>query len=154
MKESRATNIKFLAADGKLSELQDFLETGYTQLEINIALENAITYSKIETAEYLISLGADLTNYDYRGTFNAVHNNELEGLKFAVDNGVDINVSNGRLLNTSILTAYNKKDATIFKWLLANGADVVYLSDDIMNAFGTDDLKRIIKHHTTPLRKI
>ena len=39
---------------------------------------------------FLISLGAELSNYDYQGTYYAVHNNELEGLQFAVNNGVDI----------------------------------------------------------------
>ncbi len=148
MKESKASKIELLAGDGNLNELKNLLMTGYTQLEIDVALENSIAYSKIETAEYLISLGADLSNYDYQGTYYAVHNNEFEGLKFAVGNGVDINVNKGQLLNTAIVTAYNEKDATILKWLLDKGADITYLSDDIMSIFGTDELKEIIKHHT------
>lgn len=42
MKESRSTKIELLAGDGNLSELKNLLKTDYTQLEIDVALENAI----------------------------------------------------------------------------------------------------------------
>lgn len=148
MEESRSAKIEILAGDGNLTELKSLLEPGHTQLEIDVALENAIAYSQLETAEYLISIGADLSNYDYQGTYYAVHNNEIEGLKFAIQKGVDININNGQLLNTAIITVYNTKDPTTLKYLLDNGADTNLLSKATMDAFGTDEIKEIIKNAT------
>src|SRR6478735_12529339 len=96
----RDTEIEILAGHGDIAQLKALFESGYTQHEIDIALENAIAYSQIATAEYLLSLGADFLNYDFQGVYYAAHNNELQGLKFAIENGVDINVNNGMLLNT------------------------------------------------------
>ncbi|CAM1366519.1 hypothetical protein [Tenacibaculum xiamenense] len=148
MEDSRKIKIEALAGDGNLTELKSLLEPGHTQLEIDVALENAIAYSQIETAEYLISNGADLSNYDYQGTYYAVHNNEIEGLKFAIQKGVDININNGQLLNTAIITVYNTKDPTTLKYLLDKGADTKLLSKDIMASFGTYEIKEIIKNAT------
>ena len=98
-------------------------ESSYSQLEIDIALENAIAYSQIRVAEYLLSLGADFSNYDYQGEYYAAHNNELEGLKFAISMGVDINIRNGMLLNIGVETAMNTKSTELVEWLIRNGAD-------------------------------
>ena len=148
MEESRIAKIELLAGDGNLTELKSLLEPSHTQLEIDVALENAIAYSQIEVAKYLISIGADLSNYNYQGTYYAVHNNEIEGLKFAIQKGVDININNGQLLNTAIITAYNTKDSTMLNYLLENGADTKLLSKTTMDAFGTDEIKEIIKNAT------
>lgn len=148
MEDSRSIKIEVLAGDGNLTELKSLLEPGHTQLEIDVALENAIAYSQIETAEYLISHGANLSNYDYQGTYYTVHNNEIEGLKFAIQKGVDININNGQLLNTAIITVYNTKDPATLKYLLNKGADTKLLSKDIMDSFGTDEIKEIIKNAT------
>ena len=55
MKLSRQYQIEDFAGGGKLNELISILSDNYTQLELDIALENAIAYSQIETAEYLLS---------------------------------------------------------------------------------------------------
>ncbi|WP_435263281.1 hypothetical protein [Tenacibaculum sp. nBUS_03] len=148
MKDSRSIKIEVLAGDGNLTELKSLLEPGHIQLEIDVALESAIAYSQIETAEYLVSIGGNLSNYEYQGTYYAVHNNEVEGLKFAIQKGVDVNINKGQLLNTAIITVYNTKDPTTLKYLLDKGADPKLLSKDIMDAFGIDEIKEIIKKHT------
>lgn len=147
--ESRLTKIEILAGNGNIDDLKQILEPDYTQLEVDVALENAIAYSQIKTAEYLLSLGADISNYDYQGAYYAVHNDELEGLKFAIENGVDINVNNGMLLNTGIETAINAKSTELVKWLLDNGANSKLLtiqSLKLITDYGTDDLKGIIEN--------
>jgi len=145
MEESRATKIEIVAGDGNLKELKSLLEPSHTQLEKDVALENAIAYSQIETAKYLLSLGADLSNYDYQGVYYAVHNNELEGLKFAINHGVDVNINNGQLINTAIITTFNTKDPSTLKYLLDKGADISLILRETINAFGTDQIKEIIK---------
>lgn len=144
MKESREHIIEKLSGDGNLEELKTIIGINHTQLEINIALENALAYSKVEIAEYLLSLGADISNYDYQGVYYAVHNNEIEGLKFAIKNGVDINLNGGQLINTSIITAYNEKDVSILKWLIKNGADTSLISIETLNTFSNSEIKEII----------
>ena len=146
MEETREYLIERLPGLGKLEDLKLLLEPKHTQEEINIALGNAIACSKIEVAEYLISLGADISHWDYEGIYYAVHNNEVEGLKFSVEQGVDVNINNGQLLNTSIITAYNEKDTTILKWLLENGADISLLSKKTLSAFETEQIKEVIKN--------
>jgi hypothetical protein len=147
MEVSRQQTIEILAGDGKLDELTELLTPGYTQLEIDIALENAIAYSQINTAGYLLSLGARFSNHEYQGVYYSVNNNELEGLKFAILNGVDIDVNNGMLLNTSIVTAINTKSVELVKWLLGNGADAKLLTQQslkLMEDFGSPELKMAI----------
>ena len=149
--DSRQTQIEMFAGDGNIEELKELFESGYTQSEIDTALDNAIAYSKIETAEYLLSLGADFSNYGYNGVYYAVHNNELEGLKFATSNGVDININNGMLLNESIMTAINTKSVELIQWLLHNGANPKLLttqSTKLINEYGTDELKNLMKNAT------
>ena len=149
--ESRQTQIETFAGDGNIEELKMLFESSYNQLEIDIALASSIAYSQIKTAEYLLSLGASFSNYDYDGTYYAVHNNEIEGLKFAISNGVDINVNNGMILNVSIETATNTKSIELTKWLLDNGADPKLLtkkSMKLINEYGTNELKNLIKNAT------
>lgn len=145
----RQSNIELLAGyRGKLDELKILLGQSFTQLEIDTALGNAIAYSCIDTADYLLNLGARLDHYDYDGVYYAVHNNQLEGLKYAISKGVDINVNEGMLLNTSIITTTNTKDIAIIKWLLDNGANINYLTKDslfILDKYGTRELKDLIK---------
>ena len=146
---SRQTQIELLAGEGNIEELQKLFESGYNQLEIDTALENAIAYSQIKTAEYLVSLGADLSNHNYQGAYYAVHNNELNGLKFAISKGVDINVNKGMLLNESIMTATNSKSIEMIKWLLDNGANPKLLSSQslrLLEDYGTDELKNLIEN--------
>jgi len=148
---SRQTQIELLAGEGNIEELQKLFESGYNQLEIDTALENAIAYSQIKTAEYLVSLGADLSNHNYQGAYYAVHNNELNGLKFAISKGVDINVNKGMLLNESIMTATNSKSIEMIKWLLDNGANPKLLSSQslrLVEDYGTDELKNLIENAT------
>ena len=149
--DNRLTQIEIFAGNGNLIELKEILGSGYSQLEIDVALENAIAYSQIETADYLLELGADFSNYNYQGVYYTAHNNELKGLKYAVKKGVDINVNNGMLLNTSIVTFINMKEIDMIKWLLENGADTKYLSDDskdLIDRYGTDELIGLIKNAT------
>jgi hypothetical protein len=149
--ESRQTKIEILAGDGNIVDLMKILEPDHTQLEIDIALENAIACSQIKTAEYLLFLGADISSHDCNGAYYAAHNNELKGLKFAIENGVDINVDNGMLLNTGIITAINTKDIELIKWLFDNGANPKLLTTQclkIVVEFGTNELKTLIKNAT------
>lgn len=149
--ESRQNKIELLAGDGNIDELKKLFESGYTQSELDSALENAIAYSQIQMALYLLSLGADISSYGYNGVYYAVHNNELEGLKFAIANGVDINVNNGMLLNTGIETATNKKSINLIKWLLDNGANPKLLTDQsikLISNYGTQELKNLIENAT------
>ena len=148
MEETREYLIEKLPGDGKLEELKKLLESGHTQKEIDIALGNAIAYSHTEVAKYLISLGADISHWDYDGVYYSVHNNEIEGLKFAIGQGVDVNINNGQLLNTAVITVYNTQDPTILKYLLENGADTKLLTKKTMDAFETDEIKEIIKNAT------
>ncbi|HWK02430.1 MAG TPA: hypothetical protein VNS58_02285 [Puia sp.] len=148
MEESRILKIETLAGDGKIVELKKLFENGYNQQEIDVALENAIAYSQIQTAEYLLLLGADFSNYEYQGVYYAVHNNELEGLRFAISKGVDINIKNGMLLNTCIETAINTKSTEMIEWLINNGANINLLTKQtlaLIDKWGKDELKVAIK---------
>lgn len=150
MEESRKYLIERLSGDGKLEELKKVLGSEYSQLEIDVALENAIAYSKVETAEFLISIGADISNYDYQGVYYAVHNNELEGLKFSIGQGVNIN--NGQLINTAIITAYNTKDISILEYLIEQGADIGLIDPNTLRAFDTDQINKSLKNVKTASR--
>ncbi len=153
MEESRQYKIETLAGDGNLLELKTILESGYTQLEIDIAFENAIAYSQLETADYLLSLGADFSNYNYQGVYYAVHNNELEGLKYSISNGVDVNINKGILLNTAVMTVINTKDTKILKWLLENGADTKYLNSEsleFVKRYRTEEIEGLISKYSVP----
>ncbi len=149
MNLDRQSNIELLAGyKDKLDELKMLLGQSYTQLELDTALENAIAYSRIDTADYLLTLGARFENHNYQGVYYAVHNNELEGLKYAISKGVDINLNEGQLLRTSIITTINSKDLTLIKWLLENGASVKYLNHEhfeLIDRYGTKEFKELIK---------
>ena len=154
MEESRDYLIERFAGWGKLDELKKLLEPTHTQEEIDIALGNAIAYSQIETAKYLVSLGADISHWNYDGVYYAVHNNELEGLKFSISMGVDINVLEGMILNTGIITAINTKETALVEWILENGADPSLLTVEslvIVQRYGTTELNEIIKDATKDL---
>lgn len=147
MKLSRQYQIEDFAGGGKLNELISILSDNYTQLELDIALENAIAYSQIETAEYLLSEGAKFSNHDYQGTYYAVHNNELDGLKFVIQNGVDININNGMIINTSILSSINSKSNDLLIWILKNGGDPNLLNNqNLYIAYSSEniELKKIL----------
>lgn len=145
MEETREYLIERLSGDGKLEELKKLLKSGHTQKEINIALGNAVAYSQIEVAEYLMSQGADISHWDYFGVYYSVHNNEIDGLKFAIRQGVDVNLNNGQLLNTAVIAIYNTKDPTILKYLLDKGAGPNLLTIETMDVFGTDKIKEVIE---------
>lgn len=147
MELSRQYQIENFAGGGKLNELISILSDNYTQLELDIALENAIAYSQIETAEYSLSKGAKFSNYNYQGTYYAAHNNELEGLKFAIQNGVHININNGMIINTSILSSINSKSNDLLIWILQNGGDPNLLTNqNLYIAYSSEniELKKIL----------
>jgi uncharacterized protein len=149
--ESRLPKIEDLAIAGDTEELQKLFKSGYTVAELNTALDDAISYSQIQTAEYLISLGADFSFYGYNGVYYAAHNNELEGLKFAIAKGVDINFNNGILLNTGIVTAMNTKSVQLVGWLLENGANpslITKQSLKMVDDFGNEELKTLLANAT------
>mgnify|MGYP000241736071 FL=1 len=151
MEESRNYNIERLAGDGNLEELKHLLGSDFTQEEIDIALSNALAYSKTETAEFLISIGADISWGNFDGVYYAVHNDELEGLKYSISKGIDINERQGMILNTSIMTATNTKSTNLVKWILDNGANPNLLSKDskdVVHRYGTEELKELIKNAT------
>ncbi|HCW63158.1 MAG TPA: hypothetical protein DG752_00665 [Leeuwenhoekiella sp.] len=137
-----------LAGDGNLTELKKVFDLGYSQLELDLALGNAIAYSRIETADYLLGLGAEFSNYDYEGVYFTAHNNELDGLKYVIGKGVDININDGMLLNTAIMTSINTQDIEMVQWLIDNGADLNYLtasSKGLIDRYGSEELRNIIK---------
>jgi uncharacterized protein len=147
MEKSRLPTIQTLAGDGNIEELKKILGSNYTQTELNDAFEMSIAYSQIQIAEYLLTLGAEFSYNDYEGVYYAAHNNKLEGLKFSISNGVDINVNDGMLLKTSIQTATNTKEIKIVEWLLDNGANPKHLTKSLLqvvNNYGTDELKKLI----------
>lgn len=147
--EIRQTKIERLAGDGDIDALEKVFESGHTQSEIDSALENAIAYSQITTAQYLLALGADIRANNCNGAYYAAHNNELAGLRFAVENVVDINTNNGMLLNTAIITAVNSKSIEMVKWLLENAGNTKLLTTDSLKLvldFGTKELKTLIKN--------
>ena len=149
MNESRQTKIEVLAGNGNLQELILELSDKYNQFEIDIALGNAIAYSQIAVAEYLISIGADFSTDDYDGVYYVVHNNEIEGLKYAISKGVDININNGMLINCCIMTSINSKDNEMLKWLLENGANVELLTENsikLVTTYGSNELLNLITH--------
>lgn len=133
MESTRQTQIEILSGEGNLSELTSLLGNKYTQLEIDIALENAIAYSQIKMAKHLLMLDANFSNYDYQGVYYAVHNNEIEGLKFAIENGVDIDINEGMIINTSILTCINNESNEIIKWIINKGANLSLLTTENIN---------------------
>lgn len=144
MEASTMMKIEELSCHGNLIELQEIFKSGYSQSEIDIALAGTIAYSHIETAEYLLSLGADFSNYNYESVYCAAHNNESEGLKFAISKGVDINVNNGMILNTCIVTAFNAKSTEMLKWVLDNGADINLVSNENIDAFGNVEIRELM----------
>jgi hypothetical protein len=148
---NRQTQIEQLAGDGELEELKKLLEPTNSQPELDVALTNAIAYSRLGVAKCLLELGANIESLNYEGVYYAVHNNELEGLKFSVDQGVDVNILKGSLINTSIETAMNTGDCEILKWLLANGANPKLISRNskrIAKRHGTLELQQIVKDAT------
>ncbi len=152
MEDVRGENIEILAGDGDLEGLKSLFELGYTTFEINVALGVAIAYSQIKVAEYLLSLGADISHYDYDAVYYAVHNNELEGLKFSIAKGVDVNVNNGQLLNTAVVVSMNVKNIVLLKWLIDNGADLQLLFPDMIRVakkFGSTELKDFLFENNT-----
>jgi hypothetical protein len=144
---ARMGRIETMAGDGATGELRQLFASGYSQEEIDSALGNAIAYSQLETAEYLLSLGADFAADGYNGVYYAAHNDELEGLKFAISRGVDVNIENGMLLNTAVETVCNTKNNEMVEWLLQNGAAIELLSPrtvELAINWGSDELKAII----------
>lgn len=125
-----------------MTALKELFSSGYSQLELDIALENAIAYSQIEVADYLLTLGAKFSSNGYQGVYYAVHNDEIEGLKYAIQKGVDINVNNGMLLNAAVVTYLNTKDIQMIKWMMANGANTKLSrsSIDLIERCGTEEL--------------
>ncbi|MGB3586382.1 MAG: ankyrin repeat domain-containing protein [Tunicatimonas sp.] len=150
MENARQNKIEDLACEGKLVELKTLIECGFSQAEIDTALVNAIAYSQISTAKYLLSLGADIFAHGCNGLYYAVHNNELEGVKFSISKGIDINTDNGMPINTSIFTSTNSGNTEITKWLIKNGADPKLLTVEslrIAKQYGTGDLKSLLKQY-------
>lgn len=148
MSLDRRSIIISLAVEGHLESLKAVLGENPKQIELDIALENSIAYSFTEVAEFLLSKGANFAHNNYEGSYYAVHNNELKGLKFLISKGVDINVNNGMLLNASIFTSINEKEYEITKWLVLNGADKSLLTEksfQLIDNYGTNELKEILK---------
>lgn len=147
MENSRQFYLDKYAGDGNLEEIKNILNSGFSQFEIDSALSNAIAFSKIEIAEYLINIGANISWGNFEGVYFAVNNNEIEGLKYSISKGVKINFNHGMILNTSILTYINTNSIEITKWIIENGADVKLLSKnsiDLINKYGNDYLRGIL----------
>ena len=148
MSDSRISRIEDAASEGNLSNLKEILETGFRQIEIDAGLVCAVAYSHVEVGEYLLCLGADLSYDNNSAAYYAVHNNQIEGLKFAVKNGVNVNANNGHLLNEAVVTAFNQKDLTILTWLLERGAKKTMLTKSTMKHCATPEIKRVVNKYT------
>lgn len=149
MTQTRSNCIEQLAGDGALDQLKNILGKQPNQFDLDIALENAIAYSQLETAEYLLSVGADLSHQNYQGTYYAAHNGEAEGVKYAISKGVDMNINDGMILNTSIVSSINTQSTKMLQWILENGADLNYLTSDswnLINTYGNKELKNMIEN--------
>ncbi|UTW63191.1 hypothetical protein KFE98_03270 [bacterium SCSIO 12741] len=148
MNESRTYQIERLAGEGSTKKLLEVLSETYTQEEMDMALCNALAYSRIETCEQLISMGADISWGNHNGVYYAVHNDEIDGLMYSISKGVDLNTENGMILNTAVMTATNTKNNSMVKWILESGGDPKLLSQDSLNTvekFGNEELKTIIR---------
>jgi ankyrin repeat protein len=148
-------DIEDAAMKGHLDELKTALDSGYAQSDIDNALGLAIAYARIDIADYLIGIGGDLSHHSYDGVYYAVNNNQLDGLKYAVMKGVDINVRNGMILNMSIQTAINSNNIEMVEWILSNGGDPNLLSHDsrrLVQDFGSSDLKALIERVSSDIR--
>lgn len=105
MEKARVYKIEIFVGDGELEKLKEILGKNPSQEDLDIALINAIAYSQLETADALLLLGASFSNYNYQAVYYAVHNDELEGLQYAISKGVDINIQQGMVLrNLSKIT--------------------------------------------------
>ncbi len=148
---SRDYKIERLSGLGDLEGLKKLFEPTYSQEELDLALINAIAFSKIEVAGYLLSLGADFSRDTYRGSYYAAHNSELLGLKFSISNGVNVNINNGMLLNVSIIAAINTRNVESVKWLFENGADSSLISEsslEVAKKFGNSELQSLLAKWT------
>lgn len=148
MEQDRKYQIELFSGDGELEEIKELFTDGCTQTELNIALMNAIAYSQIAVAEYVLDMGAEWGYLEYESIYYAVHNNELEGLKFAIARGVDINVKRGLILNTCIYISVYHDNLEMINWVLANGAQLKYLRTEpikIINEHRSEELKSIFK---------
>lgn len=148
MVEDREFKIEQLSEEGNLEELKDVLGSDYSQEEIDLALSIAIAFANIETANYLISLDADISWKNYEGAYYAIHNDKMEGLQFAISQGVDVNVNEGMFLNASVMSSTNTQNIEIVEFLLSKGADINLLSKDMKNVakgFGSNQLTKLLK---------
>ena len=144
MEDSRETQIEILSGEGKLSELKELLGSEYNQKEIDIALDSAISYSKVDVANYLLDIGANFSEDQWESTINCVVNNQIEGLEIALKHGLNINHNKGVLLNEAIVTAYNEKDTKVLRFLIENGANKTLIKNDILNSFQTDEILNLV----------
>ena len=138
--------IETAANEGNLPTLKRLLGETPSQEEIDSAFTGAMAEAKIDVLKYLLSIGGDFSAWDYQGLYYATYSTDTTGLEFAIANGVDINVRNGMLLNSSIITALNKKDNSMVKWILENGGDANLLSDQskiLLKRYGGEELKRL-----------
>ncbi len=154
MEASRISQIEVLAGDGDLEGLRQLLEPAGTQEEYNTALIIALAYSKIPVAAYALSKGADISCDGYDGVYHAVSNNELTSLQFAINQGVDINIKDGMLINAAIEMSINAKDLTLITWMLENGADTALLSSGFIamaKEYGSEALINLLKQYGSKL---
>ena len=147
MEESRQYLVERLAGWGRLDELKKLFESEYTQEEIDISLGNAVAHGELKAAKYLVELGADISYGNHDGVYCAVGNNQLEGLEFALEQGVDINVNHGQFLNEAVVTAFNEKDVIVLEYILNHGADVSLLSREIVKAFETEEIMKLLDRY-------
>lgn len=64
-----------------------------------------------------------------------------------IQNGVDININNGIIINTSILSSINSKSNDLLIWILKNGGDPNLLNNqNLYIAYSSEniELKKIL----------
>ncbi len=114
---------------GNLDAVKEVFSTECAQAELDHALEVAIAYSHTDIADFLIEKGADISANGHQGIYFAAFNGELDGVKYALTKGVDINAQNGLILNTAIETALNSQDLSFVEWVLSHGADASLVNE-------------------------
>ena len=108
------------ACEGDLTAVESFLTKGVEENQLNEAFSCAVGYGHIDVAELLLRHGASFEAWSHDAVYWACHNGNEAGVRWALSNGVDINVQNGMILSTSI---YHMSDDFI-QWLISAGADV------------------------------
>ena len=143
----RDFNLELFSGDGELTKLKEMLSDKYTQLDIDNALINAVAYGKKEVADYLISLGADISYGDMKVFIMRFITMSWKALNMQFQKELIINVNDGMILNAAIYTTIQKKCTELLNWIVENKASIELLtqdSKDLLQKYGTKRQQELI----------